>query len=194
MGVDNSPLLNSSESAYFNVIFKDNLKGFDFTEKKVGFIYNGAKSNKQEYFKLEKDRFNRNYTPNNGSLYIFNADPNGIISVGPNRYTDADGNWHWMEGTNKWDTHSKVGETVWRHTLRVNKNTINKYANWLNTLEQKGKLVYSVELSSCVTHTSIALNLSGIFNIGIHPYLLNAQMYLWNNGIRPWTFSYLLNQ
>ncbi|HLP04356.1 MAG TPA: hypothetical protein VK152_02900 [Paludibacter sp.] len=73
MGVDNSPSLNSSESAYFNVIFKDSLKCFDFTGKKVGFIYSGAKSNKQEYFKIEKDRFNRNYTPNNGTLYIFNA-------------------------------------------------------------------------------------------------------------------------
>ena len=29
--------------------------------------------------------------------------------------------------------------------------------------------------------------IAGIFNIGIHPYLLNAQMYLWSNGIRPWT-------
>ncbi len=57
-----------------------------------------------------------------------------------------------------------------------------------------GKLIYSVEFSSCVTHTSMALNLSGIFNIGIHPYLLNAQMYLWSNGLRPWNFSYFLNQ
>lgn len=73
MGVDNSLSLNSSESAYFNIIFKESLKGFDFTGKKVGFIYSGAKSNKQEYFKLEKDRFNRNHTPNNGTLYIFNA-------------------------------------------------------------------------------------------------------------------------
>jgi hypothetical protein len=73
MGVDNSLLLNSSESAYFNVIFKDSLTRFDFTGKKVGFIHSGAKSNKQEYFKLEKDRFNRNSTPNNGTLYIFNA-------------------------------------------------------------------------------------------------------------------------
>ena len=73
MGVDTSPLLNSYESAYFNVIFKDSLKGFDFTGKKIGFIYSGAKSNKMEYFKLEKDRFNRNYTLNSGTLYIFNA-------------------------------------------------------------------------------------------------------------------------
>lgn len=51
-------------------------------------------------------------------------------------------------------------------------------------MESAGKLVYSLELSSCVTHTSLALNMSNIFNIGIHPYLLHAQMYLWDNGIR----------
>ena len=122
------------------------------------------------------------------------ADPNGIISVGPNRYTDSSGSWHWMKGTNYWDTHSRAGEVYWRQTLNVNKGTITKYANWLNTREMVGGLTYSVELSSCVTHTSRALNLSGIFNIGIHPYLLNAQMYLWSNGTRPWTFSYFLNQ
>ncbi|MDR1714482.1 MAG: hypothetical protein LBS20_01405 [Prevotella sp.] len=122
------------------------------------------------------------------------ADPNGIISVGPNRYTDPSGSWHWMKGTNNWNTHTGSGEVFWRQTLNVNKGTITKYGQWLNKMESAGKLVYSVELSSCVTHTSVALNLSGLFNIGIHPYLLNAQMYLWSNGLRPWTFSYLLNQ
>ena len=79
-------------------------------------------------------------------------------------------------------------------TIKSLRGTITKYANWLNAREAIGKLHYSVEISSCVSHTSRALNLSGIFNIGIHPYLLNAQMYLWSNGIRPWTFSYFLNQ
>ncbi len=51
---------------------------------------------------------------------------------------------------------------------------------------ERGNFHYSVELSSCVSHVSRALNLSGIFNVGIHPYLLNAQMYLWSRGIRPW--------
>lgn len=73
MGVDGSSMLNSYESAYFNVVFKENLNGFDFTGKKVGFIHSGAKSNKKEYFDLEKDRFNRNNTPNRGTLYIFDA-------------------------------------------------------------------------------------------------------------------------
>jgi RHS repeat-associated protein len=112
-------------------------------------------------------------------------DPNALISVGP----DGAGSWHWKTGTNGWWSHSAKGEALWRQTLKVNMNTIRGYARWLNNLEQKGHLVYSLELSSCVTHTSMALNLSGIFNIGIHPYLLNAQMALWSNGIRPWSFN-----
>jgi len=121
-------------------------------------------------------------------------DPNRIISVGPNRLTDPGGNWHWMKGTNKWDTYSRVGEKVWRHTLKVNKTKIDRYANWLNNMEKTGTLKYSLGLSSCVTHTSLALNYSGILNIGIHPHLLSAQMYLWSNGIRPWSYSYLLTK
>ena len=123
-----------------------------------------------------------------------NADPNGIISVGPNRYVDGNGSWHWMKGTNHWDTHTGAGEVFWRQTLNVNKGPIMKYGQWLNKMENSGKFIYSLELSSCVTHTSVALNLSGLFNIGIHPYLLNAQMYLWGNGIRPWTYSYFFNK
>ena len=99
-----------------------------------------------------------------------------------------------MKGTNHWDTHTGAGEVFWRQTLNVNKGTIMKYGQWLNKMENSGKFIYSLELSSCVTHTSVALNLSGLFNIGIHPYLLNAQMYLWGNGIRPWTYSYFFNK
>jgi hypothetical protein len=76
MGVDNFPLLNCYESAYFNVLFEKNRKNFDFTDKKIGFITgsNGkTKSSKANYFALEKDRFNRNYTSNGGTLYIFDA-------------------------------------------------------------------------------------------------------------------------
>ena len=119
-------------------------------------------------------------------------DPNGIISVGPNRDIDPNGSWHWMKGANRWDTHSRYGESYWRQSLNVNKNTIVKYGQWLDKLDNAGKLIYSLELSSCVTHTSIALNLSGLFNIGIHPYLLNAQMFLWSNGIRPWSYNQFL--
>lgn len=122
-------------------------------------------------------------------------DPNAFISVGPDRINNPDGSWHWMKGTNKWSSYSarSLSHPTWTQRLNVNINTIQKYSNWLNRLENSGKLIYSVELSSCVTHTSVALNLSGVFNIGIHPYLLHAQMYLWGNGIRPWSFIHFFN-
>jgi RHS repeat-associated protein len=123
-------------------------------------------------------------------------DPNALISVGPDWYNSADdATWHWMKGSNNWASYSAKDpkHPRWIQTLNVNKNTITKYSNWLKAREATDKLHYSVEFSSCVSHTSRALNLSGIFNVGIHPYLLNAQMYLWSNGIRPWTFSHFLN-
>jgi len=76
MGIDNSLSLNSDESDYFNVIFEKTRKDFDFTDKKIGFITgsNGkTKSSKARYFSLEKDRFYRNYTPNGGTLYVFDT-------------------------------------------------------------------------------------------------------------------------
>lgn len=73
MGVDSLPLLNSYESRYFNTIFKDSLKGFDFTNKKIGFLAAGSKKNKKEYFEEEKKRFYNGSTTINGTLYVFNA-------------------------------------------------------------------------------------------------------------------------
>jgi len=100
--------------------------------------------------------------------------------------------WNWKKGVNDWDTYYGYPNKVWIQSTYVNKKTIYKYSEWLNKLDASDKLIYSAELSSCVTHTSIALNMSGIFNIGIHPYLLHSQVYLWNNGVRPWSFiSYL---
>ena len=118
-------------------------------------------------------------------------DPNALISVGPD--PKANGSWHWKKGINGWYSHSNKNDEIWRQTIVANKKIIQNYGEWLNKLESSGKLIYSVELSSCVTHTSVALNMSGIFNVGIHPYILNAQMALWSNGIRPWSFCYQLN-
>ena len=71
MGIDDSPLLNSQESVFFNAIFKDPLKGFDFTNKRIGFLSAGSKRNKKEFFKEERERYNNNSTTINGTLYIF---------------------------------------------------------------------------------------------------------------------------
>jgi len=74
MGIDNSPLLNSYEGSYFNVIFAKYRGNFDFTNKKVGFILRGAISDKKEYFEKERDRYIRGETPNSGQLRIFDID------------------------------------------------------------------------------------------------------------------------
>ena len=74
MGVDGSPLLNRDEGTYLNEIFKDTLNGFDFTGKKVAFIYSGAKSDKHEYFNQVKDRHRTGKTTVGGTyLYIFDV-------------------------------------------------------------------------------------------------------------------------
>lgn len=70
---------------------------------------------------------------------------------------------------------------------------VNNYASRINSSVENGTFYYSVEFSSCVTHTSAALNHSGVLNIDIHPYLLHGQMYLWGNGMRPWMFSHMSN-
>jgi hypothetical protein len=73
IGVDDSPLLNCYESAYLNAIFKDSLKGFDFTGKTIEFIRNGGKG-KVHYFDMQKKHIiDKNYPCDNGILYIFNA-------------------------------------------------------------------------------------------------------------------------
>ena len=129
-----------------------------------------------------------------GGSYDF-ADPNGLISVGPDYYAEgAKGTWHYTKGKNTWNTYSNgiKKHPIWRESLMVNKKTLDWYADYLNARVALGKFHYSVEFSSCVTHTSMALNLSGVFNVGIHPYLLHAQMYLRNLGFRPCLNSYLI--
>lgn len=74
IGVDDSPLLNNYESAYLNVIFKDSLKGFDFTNKKVGFIKISGENGKIHYFDMQKKHFfDEKHPCDKGTFYIFNA-------------------------------------------------------------------------------------------------------------------------
>ncbi len=67
-----------------------------------------------------------------------------------------------------------------------------QYVNTLNSsFEMPGRFNFAI--NSCVSQTSRALNMSGAFNIGIHPYFLHAQMYLRSIGVRPMLYSYYLN-
>jgi hypothetical protein len=83
MGRDDYLSLNHFEGAYFNIIFEKSRKDFDFVEKKIGFITGSSGkiiSDKRKYFDLERYRFNHNYSPNGGILYIFNANQKGRSS------------------------------------------------------------------------------------------------------------------
>ena len=73
MGIDANPLLNKYESAFFNVIFKDSINRFDFTNKKIVFLLAGNKRSKKEYFKDVKKWYNNDSTTVSSTLYIFNA-------------------------------------------------------------------------------------------------------------------------
>ena len=74
MGMDSSSMLNDYEAKYLNFIFGVTPDDFDFAGKKIGFITGSSgkkKSNKADYFKLEKDRFCHKYSPNGGDLFVF---------------------------------------------------------------------------------------------------------------------------
>jgi hypothetical protein len=69
--------------------------------------------------------------------------------------------------------------------------SLNKYA--VTAVNGLGKVLpYNVFSLNCVNMQSIAYWLSGIPNIGLHPYILYATSYLYQNGFRPDLYSYWL--
>jgi hypothetical protein len=93
------------------------------------------------------------------------------------------------EGVN-WDNYNRYGENVWRTDIKnVNVNKIIDYGVKLRASCTKS---YNVYFSSCVTHTSRALNSVGVWNVGIHPFILAGQMALREVGVRPFFMSYYL--
>jgi hypothetical protein len=67
----------------------------------------------------------------------------------------------------------------------VNSTIINAYGKALNFISSKSLLPYSFAYSSCSTHAGIALWLSGVPNVFLHPYALQGSIWLWNSGISP---------
>jgi hypothetical protein len=68
-------LLNATEGAYLNKIFETARNGFDFTNKKAGFIMISGEKGKTHYFDMHKKHStNANDSCDNGTLYIFNAE------------------------------------------------------------------------------------------------------------------------
>ena len=69
-------------------------------------------------------------------------DPSSLISVGPDRKTYPDGSWHWMKGTNHWDSYSWANAPSWRITINANLRTIDGYSKMLDNMSASGTLIY----------------------------------------------------
>lgn len=67
----------------------------------------------------------------------------------------------------------------------VNVASIRNYGRVLTYLCDKNLIPYSFLYSSCSTHTGLALNLAGIPTLFLHPYTVQASVWLWNIGVTP---------
>ena len=121
-----------------------------------------------------------------------NVEGEVLIDFGPA------GDWKKFElGKNNWVTSSSEG----RYSLvsdipgntyspvavsGVNVDRLHRISDRMNV--DPGN--YQVLFRSCSSAVSRALSRSGVPAIGVHPYLLHAQMYLRNLGVRPTLFSY----
>ena len=103
-------------------------------------------------------------------------EPKGTIDHYLNRFLGGSG------ATNEYPIH---GDNM--IIKNVNVTTIKNYGKVLDFLTQRGNgvLPYSFLYSSCSTHTGLALNLAGIPTLFIHPYTVQASVWLWNSGITP---------
>jgi hypothetical protein len=76
MGIDDCLFLTELESSYFNILFHNDRKDFDFTAKKVAFITGSSGKtfgSKKEYFKGERTSLQRNSSPTPVQLLVFDA-------------------------------------------------------------------------------------------------------------------------
>jgi RHS repeat-associated protein len=112
-----------------------------------------------------------------------------VVDWGPARGYSVDDFDDWVPGANSFEDGALISsdKMIW-DPLTLKGVNISRISNW----SPKGN--YNLLFNSCVTQTSRALNLSGAFNIGIHPYLLHGQMYLRTMGVRPILYSYLFTK
>lgn len=111
-----------------------------------------------------------------------------LVSVGP----DITGKriFNPFDLTNKADTnwHNYVTKSgTWKTVVKgVNVKAISNYS-----ADLANGAKYNLYFSSCVNHTARALTFAGVPTLGIHPFILHAQMYLRSIGFRP---AFILNQ
>ena len=109
------------------------------------------------------------------------------VSVGPS----PGGKWifnpfKFKDGTNHWSNYVNAGDNVIKNIVKgVNIDRISSYGNMLSQ-----GVKYNLYFGSCVNHAARALTIAGAPALGIHPFILSAQMYLRDLGIRPVLFGH----
>lgn len=100
-----------------------------------------------------------------------------------------------IEGTNEYESGNLLnnlkGSNFW-DPVKIDGINLGRIYDFSEKINNGGS--YNLLYNNCVAMGSRALNMSGAFNIGIHPYLLHTQMYLRSIGVRPCLYSYHLNQ
>jgi hypothetical protein len=124
-----------------------------------------------------------------GHSQIVDANGNPIVDWGPGEQLYKDDPFRSVPGTNSYEQGVALStdKMKWDPVTIKGVNT-GRLSNW----SPAGK--YNLACNSCVTQASRALNASGAFNIGGHPYLLHGQMYLRSIGVRPMMYSHYMYQ
>ena len=119
------------------------------------------------------------------------VDKNGtpLVDWGPDVQLTKGNAFRSVRGTNSYEQGLALpSENMKWNALTIDGINTSRISNW----SPSGK--YNLCYNNCVSQTSRALNASGAFNIGIHPYLLHGKMALRSAGIRPYLFSSYLYQ
>lgn len=94
-GLNDSALLNESESSYLNFAFKKSRNHFDFTDKKIIFIHGNSGNdlrNKADYFKQVKDSVSLNRIPSRETILVFSQWERVVLGVDAAILYDCDSN------------------------------------------------------------------------------------------------------
>lgn len=113
-----------------------------------------------------------------GHSQIVNMDGKTLVDWGPGSED------FFSLGTNSYEGGPIPATKMKWNSVTIKGVNVNRISNW----NPSGR--YNLLFNNCVQQASRALNASGVFNVGIHPYLLHAQMYLRSLGVRPVLFSY----
>ncbi|WP_276373029.1 DUF6443 domain-containing protein [Chryseolinea sp. H1M3-3] len=120
------------------------------------------------------------------------VDEKGKILIDWGPVDGVDGFGDWVTGTNSYEGGSAIALSKMKWgPIKITGVNVDRITKFSEKMAESGNS-YNLVFNSCVSMTSRALNMSGVLNIGIHPYILHAQMHLRSIGFRPSLFSYHL--